>query len=240
MNYAYLYINKLSGDERTELFDQLKTSLKVLKRVEPNHGSVHVFNSGDQETQEFCEQQGCFSRTIKTTRNYGGLIDILIEKINLLKDFDPNQDVTLLDIDTVFTRPVPADAWQSNVAVLWSAEYYITQFRNLDQVLPLLPWHEVGINFDPSFIMYNTGVVYIPRQHRKEICEKALWIADRLNSGEYDPEHRHGSKLDEQIGLSIAIHDVYGRFGKIRMSSDFIHHYWNEKANGNKWWLNYE
>ena len=238
MNYAYLYINRLTGQAQIDLFDQLKTSIKILKTLDPNHGSIHIFNSGDSEIIKFCEQQGCFSHYINTTRSYGGLIDILIEKINILKDFDADQEVTLLDIDTAFINPPSADLWHPNVAVLWSAEYYITQYRNLDKVLPLLPWPDIGIDFNPSYIMYNTGVVYIPKQYRTEICEKALWIVDKLNDGSYDPGDRYGNKLDEQIGLSIAIHDVFGKQGNIKTCEHFIHHYWEEKAktDGNKWW----
>lgn len=240
MNYSYLYINKLTGEEKTELFDQLKTSLRILKDLDPNHGSIHIFNNNDIDVLNLCKDQGCFLNNVSTTRNYGGIIDILIEKINVLKNFDTDQDITLLDIDTVLTKNIPEDAWRSDTAVLWSAEYYITQYRNLDKVLPLLPWNEIEIQFDSNYIMYNTGVVYIPKEHRKEICEKALWIADKLNDGTFNPEDRHGNKLDEQIGLSIAMHDVYGRFGKIKTCNDFIYHYWEEKAKGLKWWLKYE
>ena len=242
MNYSYLYFNKLQGQDRIDLFDQLQKSVEVLNSFEKNHGSITLFVDGyDKEIKEFSRAHGLFNKEITLSRNYSkdgntALIDILVEKIIQLKDFNQDQDTVLLDVDTLFKSPLPENFWPEDQAVFWSAEYYITQFRNLDKVLPYLPWEEIGIEFDKSFIMYNTGVVYIPKKHRKEICEKALWIADYLNNGKFLPEDRHGNKLDEQIGLSIAVHHYYGKHGKIKTCEQYIHHYWDEKAKGIKWW----
>jgi hypothetical protein len=82
--------------------------------------------------------------------------------------------------------------------------------------------------------MYNTGVVYIPKSERKEICKKALWITDRLN--DWDEDLRYGNKLDEQIGLSVAICDRYLFKESIFISNQIIDHFWESKANGEKWW----
>jgi len=242
LNYSYLYINRLSGEPRKDLFSQLEKSVEVLKHVENNHGSIHIFtDSNDTDIKKYARQQGCFSQAITLSRNYNStvsasLIDILVEKIIQLKDFDGRQDTVLLDVDTEFMNSVPENFWTTSEAVLWKAEYYITQFRNLENVLPHIPWKQVDIKYDNSFIMYNTGVVYIPKEYRKEICEKALWITDYLNNGTFDPSDRHGNKLDEQIGLSIAIHDAFGRQGKIKTCEHFIHHYWEEKTKGIRWW----
>ena len=235
MNYGYLYVNKMQGQDRLDFFGQLKKSVSVLKNLESCPGSIHLFtDKNDTEIKNYADQQGIVNRPIELSRNYPGLIGILTEKIIQLRDFDPNKEVVLLDVDTVLIDNLPNDAW--NTAVLWKAEYYITQFRNLDQVLPTIPWHEIGIQFDQSFIMYNTGVVYIPKEHRKEICEKALWIVDKLNDGTRNPEHRYDSKLDEQIGLSIALHDRYGKHGNLKLCDHFIHHYWEEKTKNIRWW----
>jgi len=211
--------------------------------MEKRHGSVHLFVSpDDEEIREFSKKQGFFNKEITLSRNYNNdgnisSLDILVEKIIQLKDFDQHQDVVLLDVDTLFTDIVPEGYWDDQ-AVLWAAEYYITQFRNLESVLPYIPWNKIGIEYDNSFIMYNTGVVYIPKNRRKEICEKALWITDYLNNGIFDPNDRYGNRIDEQIALSIAIHDAYGRQGKLKTCETFIHHFWEEKfkTQGNRWW----
>jgi hypothetical protein len=242
MNYAYVYINKLEGNDREDLLQQLQHSVASLKEKEKDHGSIHIFSDiTDLKIKDYCKGQGCFNKPTKILRNYSGngslsLIDILTEKIIQLKNFDKTQDVALIDVDTEFTVEIPKDYWQDDCAVFWKAEYYITQFRNLDRVLPQIPWAKIDIEFDPSFIMYNTGVVYIPKLYRKEICEKALWITDFLNNGKFLPEERYGNKLDEQIGLSIAVYDVYGRQGKIKTCEHFIHHYWEEKTKNIRWW----
>lgn len=244
MNYSYLYINKLIGEDRLDLFDQLKKSVEILNLVEKDYGSISLFiEPGDADVKDFSKKNGIFNREISLSRNYSkdgniSLIDILVEKIIQLKNFNQEQDTVLLDIDTVFKSSIPMNFWEDDRAVFWSAEYYITQFRNLDKVLPYIPWEEIDIKFTNDFIMYNTGVVYIPKKHRKEICEKALWITDYLNNGQFLPNDRFGNKLDEQIGLSIAVHDHYGKYGKIKTCEQYIHHYWDEKARGIKWWKN--
>jgi hypothetical protein len=244
LNYCYLYINKLTGQEKQDLFLQVKKSSQILKQVEKSHGSVHLFvDKDDQDIKAYSKNQGFFNKEIPLSRNYNqdgsiSSLDILVEKIVQLKDFDQNKDVVLLDIDTVFTNNVPENFWDEETAVLWAAEYYITQFRNLENVLPFIPWQDVGIDYNNDFIMYNTGVVYIPKKHRKEICEKALWIVDYLNNGTFNPADRYGNRIDEQISLSIAIHDFYGKRGKIKTCEHFIHHFWEEKhkTQGNRWW----
>jgi hypothetical protein len=244
LNYCYLYVNKLQGQEKQDLFGQLKKSTEVLSQIEKNHGSVHLFvDPDDREIEEFSKKHGFFNKKIELSRNYNkdgkvSSIDILVEKIIQLKDFNENQDVVLLDVDTLFINSVPENYWTDDTAVLWSAEYYITQFRNLGNVLPYLPWDQVEIDYNNNFIMYNTGVVYIPKKHRKEICEKALWITDYLNNGIFDPNDRYGNRIDEQIGLSIAIHDFYSKHGKIKTCEQIIHHFWEEKykTQGNRWW----
>jgi hypothetical protein len=102
--------------------------------------------------------------------------------------------------------------------------------------LPLVPWKEIEINFNDSYVMYNTGTIYIPKKNRKRLCEKALWIVDYLNSGIHKPKNRSGNKLDEQIALSIVLHNEYGQFGNIKYAQDFIYHYWAENQKGIKWW----
>lgn len=242
MNYSYIYLNRCLGQDRIDLFKQLEKSVKVLKEIEKDHGSVHIFSDVDDlEIKDFSRKQGLLNRPITLSRCYSNsgnlsLIDILTEKIIQLKNFNQYHDTVLLDVDTLFLKKIDKDFWNDS-AVFWKAEYQIMQFRNLDRILPQIPWQDIDIKFDQSFLMYNTGVVYIPKKYRKEICEKALWITDYLNNGSLLPEDRHGNKLDEQIGLSIAVHDVFGREGKIKFCDQYIHHYWEEKTKGIRWWV---
>jgi hypothetical protein len=152
-------------------------------------------------------------------------------------NFDEDKELVIMDIDTSFTQKIPHEYWDENHIVFDALEYPIMQWRNLDKVLPNIPWKQFDINFDSSFMMYNTGVIYLPKKFRKEICEKALKIVDYLNEN-FDPDERCGNKLDEQIALSIVAHDCYGRYGNIKFSSEYIHHYWKEKQEGINWWIN--
>ena len=235
MNFAYLYINEYENEQdKIDFFEQLKKSIELLKRYTTNP-NIYIYHShDDSQIQEYCISSGYISKPITYHRPFTGLIRILVEKIFILLDFSADQDVVLLDVDTVFKTYVDDSTW-GDAPILWSAEYYITQFRNLDKILPALPWYEVDINFDPSYIMYNTGVVYVPKEGRKEVCRKALWVVDRLNDGK-DPEFRYGNKLDEQIGLSIAISDRYLHKKTIFIANQVIDHFWESKAKGERWW----
>lgn len=235
MNFAYLYINEYENEQdKFDFFEQLKKSIELLNRHTQNP-KIYIYHStGDSEIRDYCLINGYISKPISYHRPFTGLIKILVEKIFILKDFPDDQDVVLLDVDTAFKSYTDDSVW-GNIPILWSAEYYITQWRNLDKILPSLPWYEVDIKFDTSYIMYNTGVVYIPKNDRKEICRKALWITDRLNDGK-DPEFRYGNKLDEQIGLSIAICDRYLYKEGIFISNQIIDHFWESKSKGEKWW----
>jgi hypothetical protein len=234
MNFAYLYINEYDNQQdKVDFFEQLKKSIELLKRHTLNP-IIYIYHSpNDMEIQEYCMSNGYIAKPISYHRPFTGLIKILVEKIFILKDFPEDEDVVLLDVDTAFKTYVDDSVWGS-IPILWSAEYYITQFRNLDKILPFLPWYEVDINFSDSYIMYNTGVVYIPKSERKEVCKGALWITDRLN--DWDEDLRYGNKLDEQIGLSIAICDRYLFKEGIFISNQIIDHFWESKTKGEKWW----
>lgn len=235
MNFAYLYINEYENEQdRIDLFEQLKKSIQVLRRNTSNP-VIHIYHSpNDREIIDYGSENGFVLKPVSYHRPFTGLIKILVEKIFILRDFPENEDVVLLDVDTAFKQYVDDSVW-GNVPILWSAEYYITAFRNLDKILPSLPWYEVDINFSPSYIMYNTGVVYIPKEERNEICRKALWITDRLNDGK-DPEFRYGNKLDEQIGLSISVCDRYLNREGVYVCDQIIDHFWESKTKGEKWW----
>lgn len=234
MNYAYLYVNEYKGQEKIDFFDQLKKSIEVLKRctIDPKIFVYH--HEDDTEIVGYCNSNRINAVPIKFHRPFHGIIRILVEKIFILRDFPEDEEIVLLDVDTLFRYNISDSIWQKH-PILWDAEYYITQFRNLDKVLPFLPWYEIDINFDTTYVMYNTGVVYIPKEHRREICQKALWITDRLNDGK-NPDFRYGNKLDEQIGLSIAIHEKYRNNGGIAVCKDMIDHFWEAKTQGLIWW----
>jgi hypothetical protein len=242
MNYAYLFVDTLQNHGYDDAFAQLKKSVEVLKKMVPDYESIHIFNNEkDGKVYEFCQEQGCYHRYIELSRNYYGSnsvhpINILVEKIVQLRNFDPDKEVVLLDIDTLFTNPVPKNIWTPANSTMWNAEFYLVQWRNLGNVLPKLPWTDLGIDFNQWYPMYNSGVVYIPRARRFELCEKALKIVDLLNNGSLPPEDRLGNKLDEQIALSIVLHHAYGQYGALFYSDTFIHHYWKEKQEGIRWW----
>lgn len=240
MNYAYLFVDNLNGHSYENGLNELRTSIATLKRFQ-QHDSIQVFNNETfGKNIDYFRKENVIHNHINLSRSYGksddkNPINILVEKIISLKNYNEDEDIVLLDIDTSFNTSIPEDFWDHNHIVLDNAEYYIMQWRNLDKVLPQIPWKQFDINFDSSFIMYNTGVIHIPKRFRKELCEKALSIVDYLNEN-FDPEERCGNKLDEQIALSIVCHDTFGKYGHIKLSNNYIHHHWEEKQNNIKWW----
>jgi len=242
MNYSYLFVDNLNGHSYENGLNELKTSIATLKKFQ-TYDSIRVFNNETSgKNIEYFKEENIIHNHINLSRNYGGSdsinpISILVEKIISLKNYDENDDIVLMDIDTTLKSPIPENFWDNNSVVFDNAEYYIMQWRNLDKVLPQIPWKQFDINFDSSFIMYNTGVIYIPKRFRKELCEKALKIVDYLNEN-FEPEERNGNKLDEQIALSIVCHDCFGKYGHIKLSNNYIDHHWEERQRGINWWEN--
>ena len=243
MNYGYIFVDSLNGHSYEDGFSQLKYSIKSLKDKKQEIEGIYVFNNESEGRNiEFFNQQNINHKHISLSRNYNksddiNPLNILVEKIISLMNFDEDKELVIMDIDTSLTQKIPHDYWDENYIVFDALEYPIMQWRNLDKVLPNIPWKQFDINFDDSFMMYNTGVIYLPKKFRKEICEKALSIVDYLNEN-FDPDERYGNKLDEQIALSIVAHDCYGKFGNIKFSNEYIHHYWKEKQEGINWWTN--
>lgn len=244
MNYAYLFVDNLNGHPYENGLDELRSSILSLKKLQ-NYDSIQVFNNESQGRNiEYFKKENIIHNHISLSKNYGGSdninpINILVEKIICLMNFNQNEDIVLIDIDTEFQKLIPNSFWSENYIVFDNIEYPIMAWRNLDKILPSIPWNTFDIKFDASFYMYNTGVIHIPKKFRKELCEKALKLVDYLNYN-FLPEERYGNKLDEQIALSIVCHDVYGRFGNIKYSKEYIHHHWESKQTGVKWWEKYD
>lgn len=242
MKYSYVFVDNLNGHSYVNGLNELKVSIATLKKLQ-SCDSILVFNNEvSGKNIDYFKQENIFHNHINLSRNYGSSdrvnpINILVEKIISLMNYDENEDIVLMDIDTTLKNSIPENFWDHNNVVFDNAEYYIMQWRNLDRVLPQIPWKQFDINFDSSFIMYNTGVVYIPKRFRKELCEKALKIVDYLNEN-FDPKERLGNKLDEQIALSIVCHDCFGRYGNIKLSNNYIEHHWEAKQKGVNWWEN--
>ena len=46
MNYAYLYVNEYTGQDKIDFFDQLKKSVSVLKTYQTDY-QIHVFTTNN-------------------------------------------------------------------------------------------------------------------------------------------------------------------------------------------------
>lgn len=240
MNYTYLFVDNLHNHSYKNGLNELKTSIMTFKRIQ-KYDTLQIFGTELTDSNiDYFKTENIIFNKIKLSRNYGksdtcNPINILVEKIIQLMNFDDDKEIVLMDIDTSSHKKIPEDFFNPNCIVFDAVEYPIMQWRNLDKILPQVPWNQFDVNFNDSFMMYNTGVIYIPKKFRKELCEKALQIVDYLNQN-FEPEERYGNKLDEQIALSIVCHDAYGRFGYIKYSSEYIHHHWRDRQNGIEWW----
>jgi len=175
MNYGYIFIDNLNGHVYDDGFNQLKKSISVLKKTKIDYDNIYIFNNEKEgKVVDYCKQENLVHIYINLSRRYDksdtvNPISILVEKIIALRDFDLEKDIVLLDIDTTFISKPPVGIWNNSDVVLNDAEYYLTQWRNLDKVLPKIPWNEIEISFKDDYIMYNTGVIYIPRSVRKKM-----------------------------------------------------------------------
>lgn len=236
MNYGYLFITDYEGSPCNNCFEQLKTSIQSIKDVVVNYKSINIFtNTITEELRAYSQAEGVHIVQIPIVRNYSGvpIASVLVHKIFVLRDFDETEEIVLLDLDTKFTSK---PAWDVNTAMIWAVEYPLLSARNLHTVLPYIPWETIGVKFTEQFTMKNTGVVFIPKADRKELCEKAIWVVDYLNSGQYPPEDRSCNKLDEQIAFSILLEDKYSRDGRLRSTESHVYHYWAENMQEIRWW----
>lgn len=244
MKYLYLLIETFKGEVRSPgLLKKLEFSINSLRKVVGVQPQDIIIANPEPSPEfiEFINKNGYVHKLFTLSRDYKvnvhwGKINILVEKIIQLATFD-KEDAVLIDLDTEvignFTPLLGSDN-----AVLWEPEWPLMGGRNLGSTLPKIPFNQVGINFDGSFMMYNSGFVWIPTLVRKQMCDKALWITDYFHNGTFNDADRVCSGLDEQIGFSIVLHEFFGKHNKLAFAKPYINHYWDKQLRNEQWWPN--
>jgi hypothetical protein len=233
MNWGYLYVTNYKDLNCEDCFDQLKHSVKSLKEKVSIIDSINIYSDLiTDELKEWCDKEGLLLHKIEVQREYSGLdiSSVVAQKLFILRDYDQTKEFTLIDIDTEFINDPNFD---SNTPTIWNIEYPLISARNLDTLMPLITFEEIGVEFNLNMTMKNTGLIYVPKKDRKEISEKAIWLVDYLNNGKHKPEDRVCNKLDEQISLSILLEFFYP---SINTAEWFLNHYWANKMDGIKWY----
>lgn len=243
MKYLYLVVEEYQGRRLiSDILPKFEFSLSSLYQVIPKSlGNVVVYSfCPSSDLLELCARHNTRVQTIRQARTYPGdphnprpfILDILVEKIVVLRDFPESEECVLLDLDTKVladflglfdTRPV-----------MGIREYPLLSERNLHKVLPFMPFEEMGIRWNPDFFMYNSGFLFIPSKVRRQLCEKALLIVDRMNAM-FPGGERYGNGLDEQIAFSIAIQDHFQQNIQT-VEGQYFKHFWPESMAGETWW----
>ena len=76
MNYSYLFVDNLNGHPYEDGFEELKTSITVLKKIE-QYSSIHIFNNENSgKTIDYCKNEKLNHNLISISRNYSGSIEL--------------------------------------------------------------------------------------------------------------------------------------------------------------------
>lgn len=160
----------------------------------------------------------------------GTFLDALVKKIQALRYFPEDQEMVVMDCDTEVSAPYDG-CFEQGVPVLCNGEYHILSMRNLGAVLPQcqLPGE---VQIVETCEMMNSGVVYIPKERRRELADYALAIVDEL--GRFPADQRFGDKLDEQIALSIVVQWAYPKVDQAAFHG--LDHHWPKVHSNIRYW----
>jgi hypothetical protein len=253
MKYLYLVVEQLNGKILIpDILPKFEFSFHSLRHHVPESKeprAIIVYSVDPSERlKTLCWLESAELRIIElcrnypnTTPNYDSKLNILVEKIVLLRDFDPDRECVYMDLDTEIVGDF--SSLLTDKAALNCTEYPLVSppARNLDRVLPFLPYKNWDVRWNPNYKMCNAGFVFIPKAIRKDLCVKALHIVDFLNNGTFPGVDRICNGLDEQIALSIVLQDRFG--DTLIQVPQYINHFWLQsilRAQGEehiKWWL---
>ena len=221
MNYVYLLV--LGCNEYGKNYnglDKLKFSIDSLKRNTTKYNKIYLYYGYDETSferiepiQKFCSDNNiiginfgklkhdfdiCHARGISNPYR----LNILVEKIYILINHDLSEEMCFIDIDTEFNKNIDNYEFDLSKPILWNNEGNLQNSRNLGNF-----FNSINYELDPTTRMYNSGVIFIPLNIRKQIGQEAIKLVLEMNK--YDDSQRVAKDLDEQIALSVIIHKYF-------------------------------
>lgn len=247
MNYVYLLVPGCNeyGKNYNGL-DKLKFSIDSLKKNTINYNKIYLYYGYDETSferiepiQNFCSDNNIIGINIGKLKHDFGIchargisnpyrLNILVEKIYILINHDPSEEICFIDIDTEFHKNINNYEFDLSKPILWENEGNLYNSRHLGNF-----FNSINYELDPSTMMYNTGVIFIPLNIRNQIGQEAINLVLEMNK--YDDSQRVAKDLDEQIALSVIIHKYFKN--NINFFNNVLNHYWSKVHNGEEYWI---
>ncbi len=245
MNYVYLLVPGCNGYGQNYCgLEKLKFSIDSLKKNTNKYNKIYVYYGYDNTSFErindikiYCEENNLIGVNIGNLKHDFGIchasgisnpyrLNILIEKIYILINHDENEEICFIDIDTEFNTEIDNYVFDYKTPILWANEHKLLCGRDLRKFFKTMNYY-----VDPESIMFNSGVIYIPKENRKKIGEESLNLVLEMNK--YEDCLRVARDLDEQIALSIII---YKHYKNVNLFKDILNHYWEKVHREEKYW----
>lgn len=245
MNYVYLLVPGCNGyGNNYKGLEKLKFSIDSLKKNTTKFNNIYLYYGYDETSidrispiEDFCLANNICGINIGHLKHDFGIchargisnpfrLNILVEKIYILINHDINEEICFIDIDTEFNKNIDTYEFDLTNPILWNNEGEILRARHLKDFFETMNYY-----VDPSTRMYNTGVIYVPSNMRKQIGQEAINLVFEMNK--LPDSMRVARDLDEQISLSVIIHKY---FKTINYFTNQLDHYWCKVHNGEEYW----
>jgi hypothetical protein len=234
MNFAYLLVPRCNGrGENYHGLQKLMYSYESLRKFYSNIQTVYLYIGHDSSSIhripdiiEWAQNQeivlvdiGALTHSFSTMYKGGQnpyRLNILIEKIRLLQNFPNDEEICFVDIDTEFLEKFTNYRFDPQYPIFHARESILLHVRNLRTF-----FQSANIEVDANTNMYNTGIIFLPKEKRASICKEAYDLVLEMNK--YPDNTRIANDLDEQIALSIV---ASKHFSTIRVLKDVCKHHW--------------
>lgn len=246
MNFAYLIVEGCYGyDLNYEGLPKLKFSIDSLRKNCNNLGKIYVYTGFDESNKHkvdsihnFCLENnlsfanvGHLKHQFFSKRDHSNpcQLSILIEKLYLLKEHNSEEEICYVDLDTEFNEKMLEYNFDVTKPVMHAKEYpMLDNYRHLDEFFKL-----INKDIDPKTFMYNSGIIFIPKNMRKQIASEAIELVIEMNNYP-DDRVRICNRLDEQLSISIFIQKYYG-FGNLNILESYVRHFWASVVTEKYW-----
>ena len=238
MNFAYLIVPGCNNcpyeDGLTLLYNSVNSLLKYL----PN-SKIYIYYGYDESSKNKLEE---IEKYVQENKHLIGInigelkhnfpriehdhvansiknpyrLNILIEKIYILLNHNPIEEIIFVDLDTEFNENIQNYQFNYDKPILYSNENTLLNQRSLESFFSM-----INYNVDSQSRMFNSGIIYIPLKNRKIIAQESLDLVLLMNK--FSDKLRLAKDLDEQISISIIIYKYYKE--NILFLNSYVKHY---------------
>jgi hypothetical protein len=236
MNFVYLLVPGCNGFQTDyDGIEKIDISIKSLRNNYNQINKIYIYSGYDdfnynklEKYEKYCIENNLifvnfgklkhlFKKSNRNSPNPFQLA-ILIEKLYILKNHSIDEEICYVDIDTEFNQNMQNYIFDLSKPIMHAKEYNLfNNYRHINKI-----FEAMNKNYDKDFYMFNSGIIYIPKNMRIQIAQKAIDLVIKMNN--YDENLRICNRLDEQIAISFYINKYYKN--NINILEKCVQHYW--------------